>query len=216
MLTALAALVVVLGIAACGSSGTDTSPDSAGVTVGSGNKGGSIPFNPENRKITLTIGSKSVPEQEILGEIYAQALTAAGYKVRTALNLGSGTVAWKAVKSGQISGYPEQVSTALTSFFGMEPEEVPSSARRAWFEVNEKFLEEDLQAFQPIPAGNVVFVHQRKTAWEAGYGLEATIEQVQKGLTRKAMQALDAQVELGRETPKQAAAAYLESAGYIG
>ncbi len=57
--------------------------------------------------MTLTIGSKNFPEQEILGEIYAQALEAAGYKVKTDLNLGSETVApEKAVKSGQISGYP--------------------------------------------------------------------------------------------------------------
>ena len=37
---------------------------------------------PRKRKVKLTIGSKNFPEQEILGEIYAQALTAAGYKVR--------------------------------------------------------------------------------------------------------------------------------------
>ena len=57
---------------------------------------------------------------------------AAGYKVKTDLNLGSETVALKALKSGQISGYPEYASTALTSFFGLEPEEVPSDAQAAY------------------------------------------------------------------------------------
>ena len=51
--------------------------------------------------------------------------------MKSALNLGSETVALKAVKSGQISGYPEYASTALTSFFGLEPEEVPADAEGA-------------------------------------------------------------------------------------
>ncbi len=73
----------------------------------------------------LTIGSKNFPEQEILGEIYAQALCRSRLQDDTDLNLGSETVALKTLKSGQISGYPEYASTALTSFFGLEPEEVP-------------------------------------------------------------------------------------------
>src|SRR5204863_137830 len=81
---------------------------------------------------SLTIGSKNFPEQEILGEIYAQALKAAGYKAKSDLNLGSETVAHQAVKSGAISGYPEYASTALTSFFGIEPEEVPAGAQPAY------------------------------------------------------------------------------------
>ena len=74
-----------------------------------------IKTDPANSKVSLTIGSKNFPEQEILGEIYAQALFAAGYKVKSALNLGGETVARQSVKSGQISGYGEYASTALTA-----------------------------------------------------------------------------------------------------
>ncbi|MFL5833186.1 MAG: glycine betaine ABC transporter substrate-binding protein [Solirubrobacterales bacterium] len=320
LLAALAALALTLGVAACGSSDDSTTSGS----TESGGEAGAIQSNPDNGKVSLTIGSKNFPEQEILGEIYAQALTAAGYKVKSALNLGSETVALKAVKTGQVSGYPEYASTALTSFFGLEPEEVPADATEAWEKANEEFEKEGLQAFEPtpfasanavgtttetaekydlktvsdlegvseklslygspecrqridclagleklyglkfksftpvdiglrytvlekgqadlsilfttdpqlsaesdkfvileddkkvFPAGNVIFVTTQKVAEEAGPDYEKTILQVQEGLDLKVVQELDARVELEKETPKQAATAYLESAGYIG
>ena len=87
--------------------------------------GNLIEANPDNGRISLTIGSKNFTEQFILGEIYAQALEAAGYDVSTDLNLGSEQVALKALENGEISGYPEYTSTALTSFFDIAPEDVP-------------------------------------------------------------------------------------------
>ncbi len=164
-LAALLALALSLGIAACGSSS-----DSSSSEAGEGG-GGAIVSNPENGKVNLTIGSKNFPEQEILGEIYAQALKAAGYKVKSALNLGSETVALKAVKTGQISGYPEYASTALTSFFGLEPEEVPSDANEAWEKANEEFEKEGLQAFEPTPFASANAVGTTKKTAEK-YGLE--------------------------------------------
>ncbi len=50
--------------------------------------------------------------------------------MKSDLSLGSETVALKTLKAGQISGYPEYASTALTSFFGLEPEEVPHDATK--------------------------------------------------------------------------------------
>jgi osmoprotectant transport system substrate-binding protein len=320
LLAALVALALTLGVAACGSSGDDSTSGS----TASAEAEGSIVFNPENRKKpTLTIGSKNFPEQEILGEIYAQALAAAGFKVKTALNLGSETIAWKALKSGQISGYPEYASTALTSLFGFEPDEVPSNPEAAREKANAEFVKKNFWTFKPtpfasanavgttkaiaekydletisdlkgvsqklslygspecrqridclaglekfyglkfesftpvdiglrytvlekgqadlsilfttdpqlaaesdkfvilkddkhvFPAGNVIFVYGRDTAWDAGSGFEQTIQFVQEGLSLKVMQELDARVELEKETPKEAAKAYLESAGYI-
>jgi osmoprotectant transport system substrate-binding protein len=320
LLATLAALALTLGIVACGDSDDSTT---GGSTEG-GDAAGAIQSNPDNGKVSLTIGSKNFPEQEILGEIYAQALSAAGYKVKTALSLGSETVALKAVETDQISGYPEYASTALTSFFGLEPEEVPADATEAWEKANEEFEKEGLQAFEPtpfasanavgttkatadkyeletvsdlegvseklslygspecrqridclagleklyglkfksfspvdiglrytvlekgqadlsilfttdpqlsaesdtyvileddkevFPAGNVIFVTKKSVAEEAGPDFEETILKVQEGLDLKVMQELDARVELEKETPKQAAKAYLESAGYIG
>jgi osmoprotectant transport system substrate-binding protein len=311
----LLTVAFALGVAACGG-GSDTTGTGEG-------EGGAIASNPENGDVSLTIGSKNFPEQEILGEIYAQALAAAGYKVKSALNLGSETVALKAVKTDQISGYPEYASTALTSFFGLEPEEVPSDATEAWEKANAEFEKEGLTAFGPtpfasanavgtlkktaekyglenvsdlegvseklslygspecrqridclagleelyglkfksftpvdislrytvlekgqadlsilfttdpqlsaekdkfvileddkhvFPAGNVIFVTKKSVAEEAGPDYEKTILEVQKGLNLQVMQELDARVELEKETPKAAAAAYLKSAGYI-
>jgi osmoprotectant transport system substrate-binding protein len=163
------ALALSLGVAACGSSDDDTSSTSADTTGGEG--GGAIVSNPDNGKVSLTIGSKNFPEQEILGEIYAQALAAAGYKVKSDLNLGSETVAHQAVKSGAVSGYPEYASTALTSFFGKEPEEVPADAKQAGEMANAEFEKEGLTAFAPTPFASANAVGTLKKTAEK-YDLE--------------------------------------------
>ncbi len=175
----LLALALTLGVAACGSS----DDDSTGSTESS-DGGGAIVSNPENGKVSLTIGSKNFPEQEILGEIYAQALEAAGYKVKTDLNLGSETVALQAVKSGQISGYPEYASTALTSFFGMEPEEVPADAQGAYEEAKAEFEKEGLTAFPPTPFASANAVGTlKKTAEKYDLKTISDLEGVSEKLT---------------------------------
>ncbi|MET0305560.1 MAG: glycine betaine ABC transporter substrate-binding protein [Solirubrobacterales bacterium] len=156
----LLALFLSLGVAACGSDDDDG-------TTASGGGGGAIVSNPENGNVTLTVGSKNFTEQIVLGEVYAQALEAAGYKVKKDLNLGSETVALKNVKAGQISGYPEYVSTALTSFFEVEPEEVPADATEAYEEAKADFEKEGLTAFPPTPFASANAVGTlKKTAEE--------------------------------------------------
>jgi osmoprotectant transport system substrate-binding protein len=183
LLAALAALALTLGIAACGSSSTTSSSSSEGGEE-SGGSAVAIKSNPENGKVSLTIGSKNFPEEEILGEIYAQALTAAGYKVKSALDLGSETVALKAVKGGQISGYPEYTATALTSFFGLEPEEVPSDATEAWEKANEEFEKEGLTAFEPTPFASANAVGTlKKTAEKYGLKTVSDLEGVSEELS---------------------------------
>ena len=323
-----AALSLAVGISACGGGSSSSSSESTeseeAVAPAEGAAAGAIESNPANAKVNLTIGSKNFPEQEILGEIYTQALQAAGYKAKSDLSLGSETVALKTLKAGKISGYPEYASTALTAFFGLEPEEVPSGATAAWEKSNEEFEKEGLTAFKPtpfasanavgllkttaekynlktisdltgvseklslygspeceeridclaglekyyglkfkefkpvdielrypvlekgqadlsilfttdpelaskkeefvileddkhvFPAGNVIFVTSKKVSEEAGPDYQKTIEQVQEGLTLPVMQELDARVELERQSPAEAASAYLEAAGYTG
>ncbi|MGN6217145.1 MAG: ABC transporter substrate-binding protein [Solirubrobacterales bacterium] len=179
LLAAFAALALALGIAACGGGSSTTSGSEEG-----GEAAGAIKSNPENAKVSLTIGSKNFPEQEILGEIYAQALSAAGYKVKSDLNLGSETVAHQAVKNGTISGYPEYASTALTSFFGLEPEEVPSDATEAWEKANAEFEKEGLIAFEPTPFASANAVGTLKSTAEK-YGLKTVsdLEGVSEKLT---------------------------------
>jgi glycine betaine/choline ABC-type transport system substrate-binding protein len=141
----LAALVITLGIAACGDDDDDD---------GDGGDGGSaqaIESNPDNSGVELTIGSKNFPEQIILGEIYAQALEAAGYTVQKDLNLGSEQVAIDALRAGEISGYPEYTTTALTTFYGAAPEEVPTDLAEATEQARAEFENEGLVMFEPAP-----------------------------------------------------------------
>jgi osmoprotectant transport system substrate-binding protein len=138
----LAAAVLAIGVAACG--GDDDGDDEAAA-------GGAIQRNPDNAGVQITVGSKNFTEQFILGEIYAQGLEAAGYDVKTDLNLGSEVVALKALKEDEIDGYPEYTATALTSFFGFKPEDVPSDAQEAFEASQTDFEKEGLVAFPPAP-----------------------------------------------------------------
>jgi osmoprotectant transport system substrate-binding protein len=337
----IAALALAVGISACGGGSSSSSSESTESEPApseenaeaetseeepaeseEGGEAEAIVSNPDNAKVSLKIGSKNFPEQEILGEIYTQALQAAGYKATSDLSLGSETVALKTLKAGQISGYPEYASTALTAFFGLEPDEVPKDATGAWEKANAEFEKEGLEAFEPtpfasanavgllkstaekynlkkisdlegvsekltlsgspecrqridclagleklyglkfkgfkpvdislrykvleqgqadisilfttdpqlaaesekfvlleddkkvFPAGNILFVTSKEVAEKAGPDYEKTILNVQKGLTLEVMQELDARVELEKQTPKEVAAEYLESAGY--
>jgi osmoprotectant transport system substrate-binding protein len=110
-----------------------------------------IQSNPANSKTTITVGSKDFTEEFILGEIYAQALEAAGYKVTTRLDLGSEAVALRAVKNGEISGYPEYTSTALGSFFHVPANNIPPDASEAYDEVKADLAKEGLVAYPPTP-----------------------------------------------------------------
>jgi glycine betaine/choline ABC-type transport system substrate-binding protein len=138
-----AAAILAIGLAACGGSSSSTTTSAA--------SGNLIQSNPANGKTTITVGSKNFTEEYILGQIYAQALKAAGYNVDTKLNLGSETIALKAIKDGQISGYPEYTSTALGSFFQVPANKIPSDATQAYNEAKADLAKEGLVAYPPTP-----------------------------------------------------------------
>ena len=117
--------MLALGVAACGDDDDDDG-DGGGDEAPASDR-----VQPRQLGVELTVGSKNFTEQIVLGEIYAQALEAAGYTVQTDLNLGSEQVALEALEAGEISGYPEYTTTALTSFFGAAPEAVPSDLGEA-------------------------------------------------------------------------------------
>src|SRR4051794_20347284 len=123
-------LVLLCGalVAACG--GDDTGTPAPSPTRSGGQSHGKIRGNPANAKVRLTIGSKNFTEQKVLGEIYAQGLQAAGYTVKKDLDLGDEKRALAALKSGEISAYPEYTGTALLSFFGRKAEELRRIRRR--------------------------------------------------------------------------------------
>jgi osmoprotectant transport system substrate-binding protein len=315
---ALAALALAGGLAACGDD--DDGGGEGAATTGT-TAAQAIQKDDANASTTLTIGSKNFTEQKVLGEIYAQALTAAGYTTKTELNLGDEKTALKALEGGQISGYPEYTGTALGSFFGVDSDAIPKDPQQAYEQVKTDFAKDGITALPPTPftSSNEVAV-TKATADELGlenisdlegkaqdltlygspecrqrtdcllgleqvYGLEfkkftpvdialrhevltkgqadvsivfttdpqnkrenlvllkddkgmfppynstflvkdttlekagpdmaATIEQVNENLTAEVMQELNARVDLDKETPSQAATAYLKQFGYV-
>jgi glycine betaine/choline ABC-type transport system substrate-binding protein len=139
------AAVLALAVAACGSSSSSTTP------TGSSSSENLIQSNPANGKVTITVGSKNFTEEYILGEIYAQGLEAAGYNVKKKLNLGSETIALKAMQDGEISGYPEYTSTALGTFFSVPADKIPANAQEAYAQAKAKLANEGVVAFPPTP-----------------------------------------------------------------
>lgn len=152
VLAALAALVLALAVGACG----DDDDDDNGGGGGTGGAPASdvIKKDPANAGKTVTIGSKNFPEQFILGQIYSQALEAAGFTVKKELNLGDQNVAYKALKSGQIDGYPEYTGTSLTSFFGVKVKDVPRDPDQAYQLAKKEYAKEGITALPPTSFEN--------------------------------------------------------------
>jgi osmoprotectant transport system substrate-binding protein len=144
LLALIATLVLAFTVAACGD---DDDDDDGGDDAAAG----LIEENPDNNGVQITVGSKNFTEQIVLGEIYAQALEAAGYDVSKDLNLGDETVALEALESGEVDAYPEYTSTALTSFFDFAPEDVPSDPQTAFEESQDDFEQLGLVAYPPTP-----------------------------------------------------------------
>jgi len=83
---------------------------------------------PGKGKPAFVLGDKNFPEEYILGDLYQQALEAQGYTVTLKPNLGSTEIAFKALKSGQIQGYPEYDGTLLAGVAGITKNPANSAA----------------------------------------------------------------------------------------
>jgi glycine betaine/choline ABC-type transport system substrate-binding protein len=168
VLAALLALGLSIAVAACGSSSKSSSTSGGGSsTTPSGGK--LIKKNSANASKTVTVGSKNFPEQFILGEIYSQALQAAGYKVKKQLNLGSEVVAFKALKNHNIDGYPEYTGTALTSFYKVKVTNVPKDANKAYTELVGKLKGDGITGLPQTPFENTYRLGMtKKTAQKVG------------------------------------------------
>ena len=156
---ALAAILCLgLAFAACG--GDDSSSSSSSSDSGSGSSGSASSGNLIQKVAgadstpAITVGSKNFTEQFVLGEIYAQALQAAGYNVKKQLNLGSELIAYKALKAGKVDAYPEYTGTALTSFFGVKTTDVPRDAQKAYEDAKAGFAKNGITALAPTPFEN--------------------------------------------------------------
>jgi osmoprotectant transport system substrate-binding protein len=129
---AFALVALSVGIAACGSSKSSSST-TASTTA-------STASGPGAGKPAVTIGDKNFTEEYILGQLYTQALRAKGYKVTLKENIGSSTLIYKALTSGQIDMYPEYTGTLLSAV--AEQTKEPASATAAYQEAK-AFVEKD-------------------------------------------------------------------------
>jgi glycine betaine/choline ABC-type transport system substrate-binding protein len=162
LVAALAALLLAVGTAACGS---DNKSDSG--TSSSGGSSKAIAKVPGAAgKGQITVGSKNFPEQFILGNIYADALTAAGFKVKKSLDLGSEVLAYKALRQGAIDGYPEYTGTILTAFFQVPVLKVPKDKQATFDEVKQKLAAKQITALPQTPFENSYRLAMTKAEWK--------------------------------------------------
>lgn len=65
----------------------------------------------------IIVGTKNFPEQYVLGQLYKQALEAKGFRVQYKENIGSTELIDTALKSGQVTLYPEYTGIMLSVTF---------------------------------------------------------------------------------------------------
>lgn len=148
----LVASVMALGAAACG--------DDEESTPSGDSSGGSAPGT-EIKQVsgaadagTITVGSKNFPEQYILGNIYADALTAAGFDVKKSLDLGPEVVAFKALQEGEVDAYPEYTGTALSAFFEVPVLKIPKDKDEAYTQLQKELKAEKMTPLAQTPFEN--------------------------------------------------------------
>ncbi|MBB4663521.1 osmoprotectant transport system substrate-binding protein [Conexibacter arvalis] len=113
VLLALVALVLAVGVAACGDDDNDS-----GTTAAAGGGAETTSTAPGEGKPAITLGTKNFTEQFVLGELYRQGLEARGFTVNLKENIGSTEIADRALRSGQIDMYPEYIGIFNTTVAG--------------------------------------------------------------------------------------------------
>ena len=149
-LAAAVAAMAAFAVAACGDDDKNSSSEPAS-TGGSTSSKVIQPIDGAASTPVMTVGSKNFTEEFILGEIYAQSLEAAGYKVKKQLNLGSEQIAYKALKAGKVDAYPEYTGTMLTSFYKVKTEDVPKDSSAAYEQAQELAEQDGVEALAPTP-----------------------------------------------------------------
>ncbi len=125
----LAVMALALVLTACGSSKSSSTSSSTQTSTSAAAPAAS---GPGVGKPPVVIGDKNFAEENILGQLYAQALQAKGFSVTVKENVGSSEIIYKALTAGQIDMYPEYTGTLLTAV--AEQTKEPSSASAAYAE----------------------------------------------------------------------------------
>jgi osmoprotectant transport system substrate-binding protein len=109
---AMAVLVLMLVAAGCG--GSSSGDESA----------------KKKAKPVVTLGTKNFPEQYLLGELYAQALRARGFRVVVKEDIGASEIIHRTLTAGAIDMYPEYIGILVTEV-AHRPRR-PTSAQQAY------------------------------------------------------------------------------------
>jgi osmoprotectant transport system substrate-binding protein len=130
---AVAAASLGLALSACG--GDPTSDDSSSDSSSSSSD-------------TITVGSAAFPENEIIAEIYAQALEAKGVKVKKKLNIGAREAYIPALKNCEIDLLPEYSGNLLSY---LDKDATATSAEEI-DEALDDAVPSGLEVLEPAPA----------------------------------------------------------------
>jgi osmoprotectant transport system substrate-binding protein len=125
-------VALLIGLVACGGGKKTTTSTPAG---------GSMP--------KIILGSKNFPEEELLGQLYGQALQVKGFPVTYKKNIGSSELIDTAITSGKINVYPEY--TGVIALDLAKVKNAPKTAD-ATFQAAKKFEEtRNLTLLNPTP-----------------------------------------------------------------
>jgi glycine betaine/choline ABC-type transport system substrate-binding protein len=171
------ALFAVLALVVAGCGDDDDEGDGGGGDGGGGTPAAEvIESNPANSSKSVTIGSKNFTEQYILGEIYTQALQAAGYKAKSELDLGDENIAFKALQSGEIDAYPEYTGTSLSSHLKVKVTEIPKEPDVAFQQLVEMQKKNDVTPLPHTPFENTYRIGMLKETNERLGGIKTISE----------------------------------------
>jgi osmoprotectant transport system substrate-binding protein len=109
--------ITALALTACGSSGSLTAPEE----TSSGSAGASD---------TITIGSQAYYSNEIIAEIYAQALEGAGFTVERTFNIGQRDAIIPSLQDGTIQLTPSTPATSCSTSTRRRPRRRPTTCTR--------------------------------------------------------------------------------------
>lgn len=131
---ALGAATLVLVMSACAPGGSGTSS----------------PMTSETPKPAVSIGSAAFWEAALVGEMYAQALEAAGYPVERHLEIGERPAVQSAFEAGEINLVPEYLG-GLGGAQGLGLTELPADPQEAWDNMQDAVAERGWVVFDYSP-----------------------------------------------------------------
>lgn len=141
---AAVALAAMTAVSACSSGGGSSSG-------GSSSGSGSNPLAGGSNGNAVVVGSANFPEDELLAQIYVQALKAKGVNATAKLNIGAREVYYPQVKSGSISIIPEYNGGLLSNSVDPKSDAKTTGAVDAALKAK---LPSSLEILNPAPASN--------------------------------------------------------------